>query len=123
MFWVKECFYQVIALNIKHQKFRLRIDYIIKHQRIMPNILVYTTKICPYCLMAKRLLDKKAVSYTEINVDNEVLREEMMRKTQRRTVPQIYIDDFHVGGFEELHALDQQGKLDVLLSASNNLEA
>jgi glutaredoxin 3 len=82
----------------------------------MPNILIYTTKICPYCVMAKRLLDKKGASYTEINVDgNPQLREEMMRKTNRRTVPQIYIDDFHVGGFDELYALDQQKKLDELL--------
>lgn len=82
----------------------------------MPNILIYTTKICPYCVMAKRLLDKKGASYTEINVDSEPgLREEMMRKTNRRTVPQIYIGDFHVGGFDELHALEQQKKLDELL--------
>lgn len=82
----------------------------------MPNILIYTTKICPYCVMAKRLLDKKGASYTEINVDSEPgLREEMMRKTNRRTVPQIYIGDFHVGGFDELHALEQQKKLDALL--------
>jgi len=82
----------------------------------MPNILIYTTKICPYCVMAKRLLDKKGVSYTEINVDgNSELREDMMRKTNRRTVPQIYIGDFHVGGFDELYALEQQKKLDELL--------
>jgi glutaredoxin 3 len=66
--------------------------------------------------MAKRLLDKKGVSYTEINLDGEPeLREEMMRKTNRRTVPQIYIGDFHVGGFDELYALEQQKKLDELL--------
>lgn len=66
--------------------------------------------------MAKRLLDKKGVSYTEINVDSEPqLREEMMRKTNRRTVPQIYIGDFHVGGFDELYTLEQQKKLDTLL--------
>ncbi|MDP2902872.1 MAG: glutaredoxin 3 [Methylovulum sp.] len=83
----------------------------------MPEILIYTTHICPYCIMAKRLLDKKGVSYTEINVDgNTGLREDMMRKTKRRTVPQIYIGDFHVGGFDELHALDQQKKLDTLLA-------
>jgi len=82
----------------------------------MSNILIYTTKICPYCVMAKRLLDKKGASYTEINVDgNPELREEMMRKTNRRTVPQIYIGDFHVGGFDELYALEQQKKLDELL--------
>lgn len=75
----------------------------------MPEILIYTTNICPYCLMAKRLLDKKGVSYTEINVDSQLgLREEMMRKTKRRSVPQIYIGDVHVGGFDDLYALDQQ---------------
>ena len=82
----------------------------------MPEILIYTTNICPYCVMAKRLLDKKGASYTEINVDTQTgLREEMMRKTKRRTVPQIYIGDLHVGGFDELYALEQQNKLDTLL--------
>ena len=82
----------------------------------MPEILLYTTKICPYCVMAKRLLDKKGASYIEINVDSQSgLREEMMRKTKRRTVPQIYIGDLHVGGFDELYALEQQKKLDALL--------
>jgi len=85
----------------------------------MPEILIYTTNICPYCMMAKRLLDKKGLSYTEINVDAKPgLREEMMLKTNRRTVPQIYIGDYHVGGFDELHALDQQKKLDDLLAAA-----
>lgn len=83
----------------------------------MPEILIYTTNICPYCMMAKRLLDKKGLSYTEINVDAKPgLREEMMIRTNRRTVPQIYIGDYHVGGFDELHALDQQKKLDDLLT-------
>ncbi|MFA5921743.1 MAG: glutaredoxin 3 [Methylococcaceae bacterium] len=82
----------------------------------MPEILIYTTNICPYCVMAKRLLDKKGASYTEINVDTQTgLREEMMRKTKRRTVPQIYIGDLHVGGFDDLYALEQQKKLDTLL--------
>lgn len=85
----------------------------------MPEILIYTTNICPYCMMAKRLLDKKGLSYTEINVDAKPgLREEMMLKTNRRTVPQIYIGDYHVGGFDELHALDQQKKLDGLLTVA-----
>jgi len=84
----------------------------------MPEILIYTTKICPYCVMAKRLLDKKGAAYTEINVDTQAgLREEMMRKTKRRTVPQIYIGDLHVGGFDELYALEQQKRLDALLAA------
>lgn len=85
----------------------------------MSEILIYTTAICPYCMMAKRLLDKKGLTYTEINVEAEPgLREEMMDKTNRRTVPQIYIGDYHVGGFDELYALDQQKKLDELLSAA-----
>jgi glutaredoxin 3 len=85
----------------------------------MPEIQIYTTNICPYCMMAKRLLDKKGVSYTEINVDAESgLKEKMMLKTNRRTVPQIYIGDYHVGGFDELYALDQQKKLDDLLTAA-----
>jgi len=83
----------------------------------MPEILIYTTNICPYCTMAKRLLDKKGVSYTELNVDGRPgLREEMMLKTQRRTVPQIYIGEFHVGGCDDLYALDAAGKLDALLA-------
>jgi glutaredoxin 3 len=85
----------------------------------MPEIQIYTTNICPYCMMAKRLLDKKGASYTEINVDAKPgLREEMVLKTKRRTVPQIYIGDYHVGGFDELYALDQQKKLDDLLTAA-----
>lgn len=83
----------------------------------MPEILIYTTKICPYCTMAKRLLDQKGAVYKEIHVDSEPgLREAMMQKTRRRTVPQIYIGDFHVGGFDELYALDKQKKLDAMLA-------
>lgn len=83
----------------------------------MPEIIIYTTKICPYCIMAKRLLDLKGAKYTEINVDEkDGLREEMMAKTKRRTVPQIYIGDLHVGGYDELYALERQKKLDSLLS-------
>ena len=84
----------------------------------MPKILIYSTRLCPYCTMAKQLLDKKGASYTEIRVDSEPgLREEMMEKTGRRTVPQIYIGDLHVGGFDELYYLEQQKQLDTLLSA------
>jgi glutaredoxin 3 len=83
----------------------------------MLEILIYTTKICPYCIMAKRLLEKKGASYSEINVDSKPgLRQEMMEKTQRRTVPQIFIGDFHVGGFDDLHALEKRNELDLLLA-------
>lgn len=82
----------------------------------MSNIILYTANLCPYCTMAKRLLDKKGATYTEINVDSKPgLRQEMMQKTKRRTVPQIYIGDYHVGGFDDLYALDNANKLDSLL--------
>jgi len=83
----------------------------------MPKITIYTTNLCPYCTMAKRLLDQKGVTYTEINVDSEPgMRQEMMQRTQRRTVPQIFIGDLHVGGFDDLHALERQNQLDELLN-------
>jgi glutaredoxin 3 len=78
---------------------------------------MYSSGICPYCTMAERLLKAKGVDVIEkIRVDLEPhLRSEMMRKTGRRTVPQIYIGDTHVGGFDDLSALDHDGKLDALL--------
>lgn len=82
----------------------------------MSEIIIYTTRICPYCVMAKRLLNKKNATYREILVDTAPeLREEMIEKTQRRTVPQIFIGDLHIGGFDELYALEQARKLDGLL--------
>jgi len=84
----------------------------------MSKIIIYSSTICPYCTMAKRLLTAKGAQYTELNVDTTPgLREEMMRKTKRRTVPQIYIGDIHVGGFDELRALDLNKELDPLLAA------
>ncbi len=83
----------------------------------MTEILIYTAHRCGYCVMAKRLLDSKNALYTEINVDEKSgMREEMMKKTKRQTVPQIYIGDFHVGGFDDLNALNKSGKLDSLLN-------
>ncbi len=83
----------------------------------MPEILIYSANLCPYCTMAKRLFDNKGVSYSEINVDSKPgLRQEMMEKTRRRTVPQIYIGDLHVGGFDDLYALESSNKLDPLLN-------
>ncbi|MEQ1635373.1 MAG: glutaredoxin 3 [Methylococcales bacterium] len=82
------------------------------------EILIYTANLCSYCLMAKRLLDAKGVQYTEINVDAEPgLREALMQKSKRRTVPQIYIGDRHIGGFDDLYALDRQKGLDPLLES------
>jgi len=82
------------------------------------HVSMYCTAVCPYCNMAEKLLSRKGVTQIEkIRVDlDPAKREEMMTKTGRRTVPQIYIDDFHVGGFDDLSALDQDGKLDPLLA-------
>ena len=84
----------------------------------MPKILMYATAVCPYCINAERLLTAKGVKDIEkIRVDLQPeQRMEMMQKTGRRTVPQIYIDGLHIGGFEELRALDLAGKLDPLLA-------
>lgn len=82
----------------------------------MQTIIIYTANLCPYCAMAKRLLDKKGLVYEQINIDSKPsLREQMMKKTQRRTVPQIYIGTTHIGGFDELYALDRKNGLDALL--------
>jgi glutaredoxin 3 len=83
----------------------------------MANVMMYSTGVCPYCQMAERLLKSKGVETIEkIRIDlDPVKRDEMMQKTQRRTVPQIYIGDTHVGGFDDLAALDKAGGLDALL--------
>lgn len=80
---------------------------------------MYTTGTCPYCINAARLLRSKGITEVdEVRVDlDPQKRMEMMEKTGRRTVPQIYIDERHVGGFDDLHALDQAGELDELLAA------
>lgn len=84
----------------------------------MPQVDIYTTPICPYCMMAKRLLDQKGAAYTEINVmADEMAREAMMQRANGgRTVPQIFVGETHVGGSDELHALERAGKLDALLA-------
>lgn len=81
---------------------------------------MYSTQVCPYCVAAERLLNMKGIfNITKIRVDLEPQkRTEMMEKTGRRTVPQIYIDGKHVGGYDDLRALDRAGKLDSLLSAN-----
>ena len=85
----------------------------------MAKIRMYSTAVCPFCLRAEMLLNSKGVTEIEkIRVDlDSRQRDEMMNKTGRRTVPQIYIGDTHVGGFEELAALEHAGKLDSLLAA------
>ena len=84
--------------------------------RDRPDVLIYAKPCCPYCVAAKSLLTEKGVSYREIDISqNDAEREEMIRRSGRRTVPQIFIGSRHVGGFDDLSALDQQGKLVPLL--------
>ncbi|MDS4042963.1 MAG: glutaredoxin 3 [Candidatus Competibacter sp.] len=82
----------------------------------MSNIVMYSADYCPYCRRARALLDSKGVSYTVLDVDREPrLWDEIARRTGRDTVPQIFIGDRHVGGCDDLFALEQRGKLDPLL--------
>lgn len=84
----------------------------------MPDVTMYCTAVCSYCTNAEKLLNRKGVmQINKIRIDAEPSRrDEMMTRTGRRTVPQIYIGDFHVGGFDDLAALDREGKLDPLLA-------
>ena len=85
----------------------------------MAKVLMYSTGVCPFCLMAERLLKAKGVAQIEkVRVDLQPeRRDEMIRRTGRRTVPQIYVGDRHVGGYDDLAALDRAGGLDPLLTA------
>jgi len=84
----------------------------------MPKITVYTTQWCPYCLMAKRLLTQKGAAFEEIDVSGDwAARDRLVEKAGgRMTVPQIWIGAMHVGGCDDLHALERTGKLDGLLA-------
>ena len=86
----------------------------------MPRISMYCTAVCPFCVAAERLIKSKGIAEIEkIRIDLQPERRtEMMERTGRRTVPQIYIDDRHVGGFDDLAALDAAGGLDPLLRAA-----
>ena len=76
------------------------------------DIIIYSTSHCPYCVRAKELLTRKGVSFTEILVDEDDKQlEEMIAKTKRYTVPQIFINERHIGGFDDLYALEKSGKL------------
>ncbi len=84
----------------------------------MAKVLMYLTASCPYCQSADRLLREKGVAVEKIRVDLEPARRvEMMQKSGRRTVPQIFIGDTHVGGCDDLYALDDKGQLDAMLKA------
>ena len=82
-------------------------------------VVVYSTTIWPYCVRAKQLLKQKGVDYEDINLDKRPeLRNDVMKRSGRRTVPQIWVGETHVGGFDELWALDRAGKLDPLLQGA-----
>jgi GrxC family glutaredoxin len=83
----------------------------------MKNVIIYTSTICPYCVRAKNLLRKKGVAYQELNIDTDFkyIDQAIEKSGGRTTVPQIFIDDYHVGGCDELYALDKENKLDELL--------
>ena len=82
----------------------------------MPKVEVYTWTICPYCVRAKNLLKNKGVTFQEINIDgDDAAFEALKKRTGMKTVPQIFINDKLVGGYSDLAALEQEGKLDALL--------
>lgn len=82
----------------------------------LPDIVIYTTPICGYCMAAKSLLKEKGATWREVDVSKDSTeRESMMARTGRRTVPQIFIGERHIGGFDDLAALDREGGLDPLL--------
>ncbi|KAA8732697.1 glutaredoxin 3 [Acinetobacter qingfengensis] len=82
------------------------------------NVTVYSTTVCPYCIRAKQLLERKGIAYKEVNLSQEApeVRIELMQRTNHRTVPQIFINDQFIGGFDQLYALEREGKLDQLLN-------
>ena len=86
----------------------------------MPDVVMYTTAMCPYCVAAKNFLKSRGAAWTEIRVDADpALREQMtVRSNNRRTVPQIFIDGTHVGGYDDLVALDRGGGLKPMLEAA-----
>ena len=82
------------------------------------SVIMYSTRFCPYCVRARSLLQSKGVSFTDISVDGRAdLRREMTQRSGRRTVPQIWIGDRHVGGFDDLARLEQRRQLDPLLES------
>jgi glutaredoxin 3 len=84
---------------------------------VMSKVQIYTTGWCPYCSAAKALLDDKGVSYDEIDATDDAVRAEMIQRANgRRTVPQIFIGDHHIGGYDDIAALERRGQLDPYLA-------
>ena len=86
-----------------------------------PEIVMYSTGWCPYCVRARALLERKGLAFREIKIDEDPAERDAMlaRSGGRRTVPQIFVGDHHVGGFDDLYALDKAGKLDELISTKD----
>lgn len=85
----------------------------------MSGVVIYSTGMCPYCVRARQLLERRGVRYIEHRVDERAdLRHEMESKSRRRSVPQIFINDAHIGGFNELAQLERSGMLETLLNGS-----
>jgi glutaredoxin 3 len=84
----------------------------------MASVTIYTKSWCPYCSAAKELLTRKGVAFTELDITGkDALKSEMIKRSGRATVPQIFVGDSHVGGCDDLYALDQRGGLDPLIAA------
>lgn len=84
----------------------------------MAKVVIYTTTICPYCVRAKMLLQRKGVAYEEVDVSGDAdARRALVERTRQRTVPQIFINDEHIGGCDDLYALERAGQLDAKLAA------
>ena len=85
----------------------------------MQHVTMYTTGVCPYCVRAKQLLQRKGVAFTDIDVKADAAkRDEMLKRANgRQTIPQIFINDRHIGGCDDLYALDAKGELDALLAS------
>lgn len=82
----------------------------------MTDVVIYTTQVCPYCVRAKQLFQRKGVSYREIDISfDQAERMALVARTRQRTVPQIFINDQHIGGCDDLYALERSGQLDPLL--------
>ena len=89
-------------------------------ESVKATVEIYTWQTCPYCIRAKNLLQHKGVGFEELNIEyDRGLMQECFSRSQRRTVPQIFIDDYHVGGYDDMAELDAMGKLDGLLGLAD----
>ncbi|RLJ15724.1 glutaredoxin 3 [bacterium endosymbiont of Escarpia laminata] len=87
----------------------------------MPKVVMYTTAVCPYCVRAKFMLKNKQVDYEEIRIDTDhEAMQVMMQRSRRNTVPQIFIDEYHIGGYDDMAALEMAGRLDELLGLAES---